>query len=652
MKRPWHYWSVFLTALALVLTAMTWLTHMALELDQAEITARQRAELEEDISRALWRMEVKLMPILAKEAARPASAYQPIQPTAAVASSNDGEAQELAPDAESSSPPAPESSSPWAAELSPLLTARPDVVLLNFEVCPSNRWTSPQSLTGQVCEVACLNGASREEIEECTRRLDELKGTVAYKSLFDSLPQDPLRQDALPTGVAAGDDAGAPPRAGELGVFANNSLDFNPLQQRALEESRPNASPNQPAQGPAMAYANPRDPALFRNDLPQRAAALQSYSQRQVIERESSDAPAQAAREGVSRPVWVGSQLLFARRVETADEVRIQGCVLNWPAIKQQLLDEVRDLLPHVDIEPVLQLEQVNVSRMLAALPAQLVVAAPVAPRVAWSPMRVSLLIVWICLLVVFAGAGVLLHGVLLLSERRGAFVSAVTHELRTPLTTFRMYSEMLARDMVPDPERRRAYLETLRVEADRLSHLVENVLSYARLERGPVGRRRQRLTVDELLSRLTERLSERAEQAGMRFELDLAASDRNAWLETDPGAVEQILFNLVDNACKYAATASDHRVRLEVHTRGDALRLAIRDYGQGISPRDARKLFRPFSKAVGEAADATPGVGLGLALCRRLARELGGRLDYAAGQESGATFILELPVEVAGGSG
>ena len=76
-----------------------------------------------------------------------------------------------------------------------------------------------------------------------------------------------------------------------------------------------------------------------------------------------------------------------------------------------------------------------------------------------------------------------LLLGALSLGKRRADFVSAVTHELRTPLTTFRMYAEMLADDMVPDPDQRREYLSTLLVESNRLRHLVENVLTYARLE-------------------------------------------------------------------------------------------------------------------------------------------------------------------------
>lgn len=628
MKRPWHYWSVFLVALAIVLTAMMWLTYMALDLDQAEIAARQQAELEEDISRALWRMEVKLMPILAREAARPAAVYRPILKGA----------ETLAGTKE-------DPLSTREVELSPLLTDRSDYVLLNFEVCPSNVWMSPQSLTGAVCEIACLNGASREEITQCTQRLDALKKTVAYQSLFEWLPQDTPPAQAL-----AWDDTGDSPHVGEPQSFVGNNLDFNAVQQQALRDSQLDSEPDAGEMSQAQQiltnpFANRRNPSLARNDLQQRAAALQNYSQGVVIEQQVEDPRLETVREGVSRPIWIGSQLLFARRVEANDEVRIQGCILNWPEIKQQLLDEVRDLLPNIDIEPVSQLRQVNVSRMLAALPAQLVVAAPIVPKVAWSPMRVSLLIVWICLLVVFVGAGVVLHGVLLLSERRGAFVSAVTHELRTPLTTFRMYSEMLARDMVPDPERRRTYLETLRREADRLSHLVENVLSYARLERGPIRRGREQLTVGELLSRITGRLGERAEQADMQFTLELAPSDRDVLLETDPAAVEQILFNLVDNACKYAATASDRRVRLEVHTFGNGLRLAIRDYGAGISPRNARKLFLPFSKAVDDDADSAPGVGLGLALCRRLARELGGRLDFVTGQETGAMFVLELPV-------
>src|SRR6187401_3474036 len=105
--------------------------------------------------------------------------------------------------------------------------------------------------------------------------------------------------------------------------------------------------------------------------------------------------------------------------------------------------------------------------------------------------------------LLAVAVAAFLLQGVMTLSERRAAFVSSVTHELRTPLTTFRMYAEMLARGMVPDANRRQEYFTTLQREAERLTLLVENVLAYARLERGRKPQAQDRVTLRSLLDRV-----------------------------------------------------------------------------------------------------------------------------------------------------
>jgi signal transduction histidine kinase len=206
------------------------------------------------------------------------------------------------------------------------------------------------------------------------------------------------------------------------------------------------------------------------------------------------------------------------------------------------------------------------------------------------------------------------------------------------------MYSEMLANDMVPEPAKRQSYLDTLRVEADRLSHLVENVLSYARLERGPQRRNREQLSIEALLTRVGERLEDRARQAGMQLVIEAAADIRETNFQTDPAAAEQILFNLVDNACKYARRAKDRRIHLDVSTRAAAVQFQVRDHGDGISPREAKSLFRPFSKSADEAAHSAPGVGLGLALCRRLAHDLGGQLEWIPNDDAGAVFQLTLP--------
>ena len=96
------------------------------------------------------------------------------------------------------------------------------------------------------------------------------------------------------------------------------------------------------------------------------------------------------------------------------------------------------------------------------------------------SPIFLSLGIAWACVLLAATAVAGLLAGVMRLSARRASFVSAVTHELRTPLTTFQMYAEMLADGMVPEESKQKEYLATLRAEAGRLIHLVENVLAYA----------------------------------------------------------------------------------------------------------------------------------------------------------------------------
>jgi signal transduction histidine kinase len=241
-----------------------------------------------------------------------------------------------------------------------------------------------------------------------------------------------------------------------------------------------------------------------------------------------------------------------------------------------------------------------------------------------------------------------LLRGTLSLSERRAAFVSAVTHELRTPLTTFKMYSEMLAEGMVPDENKRQEYLSTLCAEASRLNHLVENVLAYARLERGSARRRVETVTVRELIDRVRPRLVQRVDQAGMRLQEDVPASASAMVVRVDVGAVEQILFNLVDNACKYAASSeTEPIVHLEaLPERSQFTLLRVRDHGRGISAEAAKRLFQPFSKSADEAAHSAPGVGLGLALCRRLARSLGGHLRFNPSVPGGACFELRLPTD------
>jgi signal transduction histidine kinase len=314
----------------------------------------------------------------------------------------------------------------------------------------------------------------------------------------------------------------------------------------------------------------------------------------------------------------------------------------------------VADLFPDIELLPVVEDQNVPAGHLLATLPVQLVVPEAPVPGAdvagdssSWhgSAMRFSLVIAWCCLLLGSLAVAIMLRGVLLLSERRASFVSAVTHELRSPLTTFRMYAEMLAEGMVRDDAQRVRYLATLRAEAERLTHLVDNVLQYARLERSRKSRPRIALDFQTLVRQTTERLPQRALQSGMEWDERMDPQAASVVVLTDPAAVEQILFNLVDNACKYAAHATDRRIHLQCSVTDCVARLRVSDHGPGIEPTRVRKLFRAFGKSDQEAAQSAPGIGLGLALCRRLARDIGGRLSLDPASPQGAAFLLELPL-------
>jgi signal transduction histidine kinase len=206
------------------------------------------------------------------------------------------------------------------------------------------------------------------------------------------------------------------------------------------------------------------------------------------------------------------------------------------------------------------------------------------------------------------------------------------------------MYAEMLAKGMVPDANRRQEYFHTLQREAERLTLLVENVLAYARLERGRRPQAQDNITLSALLDRVGPRLKQRAAQANMQCELQLDGNAAHQQFTTDQAVVEQIIFNLVDNAAKYAHEAKDRRIHVEANRDSQCVRIVVRDHGPGIKARPWSRQMQPFGKSAQESAESAPGVGLGLALCRRLARQLGGRLEIGATPDGGATVALLLP--------
>lgn len=471
--------------------------------------------------------------------------------------------------------------------------------------------------------------------------LADAKKKEAAAAKGDSPEKDKPRP--LPRAMSPGSSGGARPDKAMEKQMADAPAEPAPARPQPLpqmaqtEEKSPTLQP--PAQTPAMPASPP---------VPQVAGAQPVAQAPALLALTAPTAPVASAKP--LQGFWIENTLLLTREA-TLDGMRVlQGAWLDWPKLRAQWLAQVSDLFPGAALEPApnaLPNQQVQDDPLrLASLPVRLVTGSfEVPPLTLWTPMRTSLAIAWMCMGLAAVAVGLVLFGTVSLSERRAAFVSAVTHELRTPLTTFRLYSEMLADDMVKDEAQRRHYLGTLEAEAGRLSHLVENVLTYARIERGSARAQVERVAIGDILDRVLPRLKQRADQAGMQIAVEATPSDRAVLLRVDVSALEQILFNLVDNACKYAAPrAADKTIHLQATTSGPLAMLRVRDYGAGIAPQERRRVFRPFHKSADQAAHSAPGVGLGLALCERLSRALGGKLSLEKMTEKGASFVLELP--------
>ena len=601
MSRPWHIWSVFGICLGVLLAAMGWVSLAALRLDRGQQEAARQAEVEERVRLALWRMDSALATLVVEESARPYHAYASFHPaerayTKGYASIKQGDV--LIP--------------------SPLLTYLPTNVLVHFQFTEDGKLTSPQVPLGNERVLAESSYTTAERTQWAGDRLSELQnilnqmaGPDAYEAA-SSLPRA-LSFSSRPRTVLNNRD-----------VLANVCANA-PTNQMAQIDLGQNPSPAQNRQNKeGQMFRNSKEWNARANNLSQQQGPINQAMAQQVEAQQAPAGPAVA--EGPFKAAWLDSALILARRVVENNQVLIQGCWLDWDKLRASLMASVSDLFPAGDLQRIAFVAGENKdTRRLAALPAHLITGqVEIDPLPFWSPIRFSLAVAWSCVLLAGLAVAALLNGAVSLSERRGAFVSAVTHELRTPLTTFKMYSEMLAEGMVPDEEKRRHYLTTLCSEANRLSHLVENVLAYARIERGSARSRVEKISLASLLERVKPRLLQRVEQAGMTLVFDSEAEILKTIVHIDVSVVEQILFNLVDNACKYAApTASEKLIHLEVAPGGEFTMLRVRDHGPGLSRDGARKLFRPFSKSAPEAANTAPGVGLGLALCRQLSRSM-----------------------------
>ncbi len=222
-------------------------------------------------------------------------------------------------------------------------------------------------------------------------------------------------------------------------------------------------------------------------------------------------------------------------------------------------------------------------------------------------------------------------------AEQRVSFVNHVSHELKTPLTNIRMYAELLQMTGEEKDEKSTRYLDVVVSESQRLSRLIDNVLTFGRQQRKALKLRLSGGVVDEAIDSVLESFRPSLESKGVRVRFEAGAPGR---VRLDTDALRQIVSNLLGNVEKYAPETGEARVRSR--REGDRTIISVSDRGPGVPPAERENVFKPFVRLSSQVSDGVAGTGIGLSIARELARLHGGDLTLEP-SEAGATFQVTL---------
>ncbi len=222
----------------------------------------------------------------------------------------------------------------------------------------------------------------------------------------------------------------------------------------------------------------------------------------------------------------------------------------------------------------------------------------------------------------------------------RDNFLYHVTHELRTPLTNIHAYAETLTKPGFDDEQTRKECYNVLISETQRLSRLVEDILSISQMEVGTVRLNMGNVDLARLIRQMVQDNLGAADEK--RIDLTLAMPPKMPKIEGDKQRLSVLLSNLIGNAIKY--TPENGKVHVAVEAHESYVSIAVEDTGIGISPEDQAHVFDKFYRAADDKVQEITGTGLGLALAREVARLHGGDIQLESEVGRGSRFTIELP--------
>lgn len=226
------------------------------------------------------------------------------------------------------------------------------------------------------------------------------------------------------------------------------------------------------------------------------------------------------------------------------------------------------------------------------------------------------------------------------LENGRREFVANVSHELRTPLSMIKGYLETLLDGALNDESVAEKFLKTIDRHADRLTFLIEDLLTISRLESGQVSMNLQKVALVEVVGKIEEDLRDRAKQRGVKISSDI---DPSLSVEADPARLQQVLFNLADNAIKYGAQEGRVEIIASRNTSTGFTEVSVRDDGPGIPPDAIEHLFERFYRVDKARSRDQGGTGLGLAIVKHIVQAHGGEVWVTSDSGKGSQFHFTL---------